>query len=169
MRYTYDDYNFYSGTIYVDSDVGVADTPPEASGKLRPKWTGTAWQLTADYRGTMWFNATTKKYETSTEPDDARTTPWVEVVGGTITNSFPPSATGYVFDYVAQQWISDTTAQDQAARATRNRLLAETDWTQMPDVTLANKAAWAAYRQELRDITTQAGYPTEITWPIPPQ
>lgn len=51
----------------------------------------------------------------------------------------------------------------------RNRILYETDWTQMPDVTLANKAAWAAYRQELRDITTQAGYPTEITWPIPPQ
>lgn len=51
----------------------------------------------------------------------------------------------------------------------RNRILYETDWTQMPDVTLANKAAWAAYRQELRDITTQAGYPTEITWPTPPQ
>ena len=51
----------------------------------------------------------------------------------------------------------------------RNRILYETDWTQMPDVTLANKAAWAAYRQELRDITAQAGYPTEITWPIPPQ
>ena len=51
----------------------------------------------------------------------------------------------------------------------RNRILYETDWTQLPDVTLANKAAWAAYRQELRDITTQAGYPTEITWPTPPQ
>lgn len=55
------------------------------------------------------------------------------------------------------------------AKTKRNRLLYETDWTQMPDVTLANKAAWAAYRQELRDITTQAGYPTEITWPTPPQ
>jgi len=55
------------------------------------------------------------------------------------------------------------------AKTKRNRILYETDWTQMPDVTLANKAAWAAYRQELRDITTQAGYPTEITWPTPPQ
>jgi len=169
MKYTYDDQNFYSGTIYADSDAGVAEAPPEASGKLRPKWTGTTWQLTADYRGTMWFNATTKKYETSTEPDDARTTPWDEVTGGLITSTFPPANTGYVFDYVAQQWILDTTAQDSAARAKRNRLLTESDWTQMPDVMLDNKTAWAVYRQELRDITTQAGYPTEITWPTPPQ
>jgi len=55
------------------------------------------------------------------------------------------------------------------AKIKRNRILYETDWTQMPDVSIATKAAWATYRQELRDITTQAGYPTEITWPIPPQ
>ena len=55
------------------------------------------------------------------------------------------------------------------AKTKRNRLLYETDWTQMPDVTLANKAAWATYRQALRDITEQSGYPTNIIWPTPPQ
>ena len=55
------------------------------------------------------------------------------------------------------------------AKIKRNRILYETDWTQMPDVPLANKAAWATYRQELRDITNQTVYPAEIVWPTPPQ
>lgn len=55
------------------------------------------------------------------------------------------------------------------AKTKRNRLLYETDWTQLPDVTLSNKAAWATYRQALRDITTQTDYPTQINWPTAPQ
>lgn len=51
----------------------------------------------------------------------------------------------------------------------RKAKLVASDWTQLPDVPISTKTAWAAYRQELRDITTQAGYPTEITWPTPPQ
>jgi len=168
MKYTYDDHNFYSGTIYADSDVGIADAPPEPAGKLRPKWTGTAWQLTADYRGTMWFNSDTKKYEVSTQPDDERINPWVEVVGGTVTTSFPPAA-DYIFDYVTKEWIPDIPVLETKARERRNRFLVASDWTQMPDVSIATKAAWATYRQALRDITAQAGYPTEITWPTPPQ
>ena len=49
----------------------------------------------------------------------------------------------------------------------RNILLANSDWTQMPDVAIANKTEWAAYRQALRDITTQAD-PFNIVWPTPP-
>lgn len=73
------------------------------------------------------------------------------------------------FDYTTKQWVVNTSMVVFNVLEKRKKLLAGTDWTQMPDVTLANKAAWAAYRQELRDITTQAGYPTEITWPTPPQ
>jgi hypothetical protein len=51
----------------------------------------------------------------------------------------------------------------------RNRLLYETDWTQFSDVTLQNKAAWATYRQALRDIPQQQGYPSNVVWPTPPQ
>lgn len=50
----------------------------------------------------------------------------------------------------------------------RNRLLSESDWTQLPDVPLATKQAWADYRQALRDITLQSGYPFDVTWPIKP-
>jgi hypothetical protein len=168
MKYTYDEHNFYSGTVYADSSAGVSVEPPEAQGKLRPKWNGVAWVLTADYRGTTWFNSVTKKYVVSDQPDDARTAPWVEVVGGTITSSFPPAA-DYIFDYVTKEWIPDIPVLETKARERRNRFLAASDWTQMPDVLLATKTAWATYRQELRDITAQSGYPTEIIWPTPPQ
>ena len=52
-------------------------------------------------------------------------------------------------------------------RAERNTKLAATDWTQITDST-ADKAAWATYRQALRDITAQAGFPQTITWPDAP-
>lgn len=69
-------------------------------------------------------------------------------------------------DPVTGQWVTVAVAE---AKTKRNRLLYDSDWTQMPDVTLPNKAAWATYRQELRDIKKQSGYPTDIVWPTPPQ
>ena len=52
-------------------------------------------------------------------------------------------------------------------RGQRNQLLKECDWTQIADST-ANKPAWATYRQALRDVTAQAGFPWIITWPDAP-
>lgn len=51
-----------------------------------------------------------------------------------------------------------------AIRQQRNRLLAESDWTQLAD-SPADKDKWAVYRQELRDITIQED-PFSITWPV---
>lgn len=53
-------------------------------------------------------------------------------------------------------------------RDKRNSLLAQTDWTQNADVPQATKDKYAAYRQALRDIPTQAGFPDTIVWPVPP-
>jgi hypothetical protein len=52
-------------------------------------------------------------------------------------------------------------------RTKRNKLLAESDWTQVADAPV-DKAAWATYRQALRDITEQDGFPKEVNWPIEP-
>ena len=49
-------------------------------------------------------------------------------------------------------------------RQQRNRLLSESDWTQLAD-SPADKDKWAVYRQELRDITTQEN-PFSIVWPV---
>ena len=62
----------------------------------------------------------------------------------------------------------DYDAQWAAVRAERNAKLAASDWTQLPDVLLETKTQWATYRQALRDITGQPGYPFNIVWPTPP-
>jgi hypothetical protein len=54
-------------------------------------------------------------------------------------------------------------------RVHRNNLLAATDWTQMPDVPQAIKDKWATYRQALRDVPQQAGFPDNIQWPVKPE
>ena len=53
------------------------------------------------------------------------------------------------------------------ARSKRNTLLAASNWTQVADAPV-DQAAWATYRQALRDITAQAGFPTDINWPVQP-
>ena len=58
--------------------------------------------------------------------------------------------------------------QGVSVRATRDTKLAESDWTQARDVTLANDADWQAYRQALRDVPTQAGFPWTVIWPEQP-
>lgn len=52
-------------------------------------------------------------------------------------------------------------------RKERDRRLAQSDWTQLPDVPLATKEAWAVYRQQLRDVTEQAD-PLGVAWPVAP-
>ena len=74
-----------------------------------------------------------------------------------------------------KQWapFSDADKQEierQAAeniRSERNAKLTASDWTQLDDTPLNGtaKSAWATYRQGLRDITTQAGFPFSVTWP----
>jgi hypothetical protein len=57
-----------------------------------------------------------------------------------------------------------------AIRAERNTKLTECDWTQLNDTPLDNtaKVAWTTYRQALRDIPTQSGFPHNVIWPVKP-
>ena len=99
----------------------------------------------------------------------------------------------WVERYVARDMFQDTTedgvtttkAEHEAAyqatldaatatanRATRDKLLADTDWTQMNDSPLSNedKTAWATYRQELRDLSDLDAWPNlaDDDWPVAP-
>lgn len=85
--------------------------------------------------------------------------------------AIPPTPNQYcVFNYDTKEWVDPRTNETQwvVVKNQRDKLLAASDWTQLPDVTLANKSEWATYRQELRDITTQID-PFNIIWPTPPQ
>jgi hypothetical protein len=52
-------------------------------------------------------------------------------------------------------------------RTERNRLLSESDWTQVLDAPV-DQTAWVEYRQALRDITSQEGFPHNVVWPTKP-
>ena len=53
-------------------------------------------------------------------------------------------------------------------RAERNTKLSATDWTQASDVPQAVKDSYVSYRQALRDVPNQSGFPNEIVWPVAP-
>ena len=99
----------------------------------------------------------------------------------------------WVENYVARDMFQDTTedgvtttkAEHEAAyqagldakvaeghRTTRNKLLTDSDWTQMNDSPLSNedKTAWATYRQELRDLSDLDAWPNldDDDWPVAP-
>ena len=54
-----------------------------------------------------------------------------------------------------------------AVRAERDKLIAATDWTVLGDAKTV-KADWKTYRQALRDVPEQAGFPYAVEWPTPP-
>lgn len=61
--------------------------------------------------------------------------------------------------------------EDQAAsvRMIRSGLLLKSDWTQGKDIPDSVSSGWATYRQALRDISKQAGFPWAIEWPSQPE
>lgn len=64
-------------------------------------------------------------------------------------------------------WVAG--ADDRAAaevRKERDRKLSATDWRASSDLTMSTE--WATYRQALRDITTQEGFPNLVVWPTEP-
>lgn len=58
-------------------------------------------------------------------------------------------------------------SQADSVRAERNRKLTASDWTQVDDAPV-DKAAWATYRQALRDVPLQSGFPWDVNWPTEP-
>ena len=58
--------------------------------------------------------------------------------------------------------------QANSVRTSRNDKLKECDWTQVLDAPV-DQTVWATYRQALRDISSQDGFPWEITWPTQPE
>lgn len=72
-----------------------------------------------------------------------------------------------VQDKTEAELAAETEAQTAQIRSERNVKLTISDWTQVLDAPV-DQAAWAAYRQALRDITAQDGFPWDVTWPETP-
>jgi len=97
-------------------------------------------------------------------PVQAVPAPAVDSKTHRVLQSVAQSGEGWTQTWTTQE-LSQTQAEDNV-RAHRNRLLSETDWTALSDNTLS--AEMSAYRQALRDITTQTGFPYEVQWPVKP-
>jgi hypothetical protein len=84
----------------------------------------------------------------------------------------PPQPEGkfYFYDYSTSQWVQNTTLLGQSIITQRDALLYASDWTQIPNAPLTTQQVqeWATYRQELRDIPQQSGFPTNVTFPVAP-
>jgi len=77
----------------------------------------------------------------------------------------------WTYDWTVTEKTAEeiTAINDETAKAVRNQrdqLLADTDWRASSDLTLS--AEWSAYRQALRDVPSQAGFPHSVTWPTEP-
>lgn len=94
------------------------------------------------------------------------------ISGGTVALKSNRPSEHHQFDYETKQWVNSRTTEMnlEFARQERNRLLVASDWTQLPDspISATPRALWASYRQALRDVPSQPGFPDNIIWPTPP-
>ena len=84
--------------------------------------------------------------------------------------SFITTLEGVSSDYSppTNQDLENKRAQEQDSK--RDKLLQESDYTQLPDVPLTDekRSEWVTYRASLRDISSQSSYPDSVTWPTKP-
>lgn len=78
----------------------------------------------------------------------------------------------WTYTWTAQAMSAEEITENDAVTASavrfqRDELLAKTDWMALSDVTMS--AEMATYRQALRDITAQDGFPHNVTFPTKPE
>jgi hypothetical protein len=78
--------------------------------------------------------------------------------------------TWLVVDKTAEESAAEDAEQASLMRRDRDHRLMQTDWTQLPDaqITSERRQLFAEYRQQLRDVTAQPGFPWDINWPVKP-
>jgi hypothetical protein len=130
---------------------------------------------------------------------DQTTTEILDQLGADVVFEGPQATGGTVYQYSMRQGVEligsnwhtkyvlgpiftgETAAADEAeykaikdseravvVRQIRGEKLKDCDWTQLSDSSV-NKEAWATYRQSLRDVPLQEGFPWTITWPTQPE
>lgn len=95
-----------------------------------------------------------------------------EEPSGPFTEEQPPTHDVYqetaIFKNDDWSTVKNSVLEEAAKqRITRDRLLAGSDWTQLAD-SRVDLRAWADYRQALREVTEQKGFPEAIEWPTQP-
>ena len=89
------------------------------------------------------------------------------ILGPVFTDTTVDGVTTTAAEAEAAYKATKDAEQSASVRTSRNDKLAQCDWTQIADST-ADKTVWATYRQMLRDVTAQDGFPWNVTWPEAP-
>lgn len=115
---------------------------------------------------------------TTADQDPLDSTNWL-IPAGCVETAPPTIADSQLAKWSGTEWVvedipvvesdpePEPVALEVSARSERDGLLLTSDWTQVDDSPV-DKSAWAIYRQLLRDIPSQAGFPNTITWPSKP-
>lgn len=76
-----------------------------------------------------------------------------------------------VSDLSAEELNAKDAEAAKGVRTTRDKLIAETDWIVIKNLELNQNVpgVWEVYRQNLRDVPAQAGFPHNVTWPTKPE
>lgn len=114
---------------------------------------------------------------TVADKDPLDSTNWL-IPAGCVETAPPTIADSQLTKWDGSKWVVENipvvesdpepVAPEILVRAKRDGLLLTSDWTQVDDSPV-DKSAWATYRQLLRDVPSQEGFPNTITWPVKPE
>jgi len=90
-----------------------------------------------------------------------------------LISSEPVFENGWIYtvaivDKTPEELQAESDSQAVKIRTQRNEKLTDSDWTQLADAPV-DSLGWAVYRQKLRDITQQNGFPWNVVWPNKPE
>ena len=151
-------------TMFVQLEAGVPVGFPVAEENFRQLFPSTSFPtyFTADAVEPLGYGI----YDFSNPPERRRYEKAVEVPP--VRNEFGIWRQSWAVVPMSDMEKQEADAQQAATiRAERNWRLAVCDWTQLPDAPV-DTSAWASYRQALRDVTAQPGFPWDVTWPTAP-
>jgi len=111
----------------------------------------------------IFINKNSLMVQTFPEPED--TTGWYTAEIGSLDD-----IEGKVFDPSTGRFVPDLERLEAESRQRRDELLTATDWVVIKSQETGQPVPpeWAAYRQALRDITDQPGFPLDVVWPTEP-
>lgn len=91
----------------------------------------------------------------------------VDIESGSVHDYQPPQpSTNHFWNQITKRWVDYAFV----ARAQRDRMLAASDWmiTRQIETGIPVLSDWVKFRQDLRDISKQDGFPENIIWPVAP-
>lgn len=142
------------------NDLGLATITATVSDNLESSWVAT--QLD----GTTKWECNMPDYD----PETSQPFTTKEEVELTLKEKLQSNPNYWEKYRTAAEWKTfNTPFEEEEVRRQRDDLLNKYEWTvASPDLTDDKKAEWKTYRQALRDLPAQSGFPWDITWPTKP-